>query len=124
MLSDREIREILGPVPETETEPRAISAAPRKNRWHLVLGGLGAVGVVLWGAGIALILHFERSSPGQPNVRTGQIYRFNDPFSVVYLTARQHLLVDTALIVLPLVTILLVVAAIVTSGRMSPTEEG
>jgi hypothetical protein len=124
MLSDREIREMLGPLEETGAEPESKNAAPRKNPWQLILGMVAVVGLALWGTGIALILHFEKTSPNEPNTRTGQIYRFNDPFSVVYLTARQHVLVDAALIVLPLVTILIVVAAILTFGRMSAAEEG
>jgi hypothetical protein len=124
MLSDREIREILGRVPETAAQPESESAAPRKNPWPMVLGVLAVLGLALWGAGIAVILHFEKSAPHQPVAGTGETVRFNDPFSVVYLTARQHALVDGALIILPLVTILIVVAAIMTFGRTSAAEEG
>lgn len=123
MLSDREIRELLGPLPEGGDEPVSQKAGPRKNVKQWIVGVLAAVGVVLWGAGIALIFHFEKSAPHQPNAQTGQIQRFNDPFSVVYLTAQQHLLVDAVVIVLPVLTIAMVVVAVMTLGR-KPAVEG
>jgi hypothetical protein len=106
-------------MPGSGSEPEPlVSAPPKRNAGRGTLGLLAAAALALWGAGIALILHFERTAPHRPDTQAGQIYRFNDPFSIVYLSARQHALVDGALIVLPVVTILIVMAAVLTIGRM------
>jgi len=122
MLSDRDIRERLGPLAsggaEAEPEP-----PPKRHAGRWTLSLLAAAALVLWSAGIALILHFERTAPHQPDARTSQIYRFNDPFSIVYLSAQQHALVDGALIVLPVVTILIVIAAVMTISRTLAASE-
>ncbi len=122
MLSDRDIRELIGPLPDGGAEPELQNPVPRKNLRQWIVAVLACVGVVLWGAGIALILHFEKSAPNEPHAQTGQIHRFNDPFSVVYLTAQQHTLVDSVLVVLPAVTILIVVAAVLMLSRKSAGE--
>lgn len=122
MLSDRDIRERLGPLPETGAEPKSQNAAVNRSLRQWIVGVLGSMGVALWGGGIALILHFESSAPHQPNLQTGQIHRFNDPFSVIYLTARQHTLVESVMIVLPVMTIIIVIGAVATFGRKPPPE--
>ncbi|HEX4037647.1 MAG TPA: hypothetical protein VHX37_06280 [Acidobacteriaceae bacterium] len=122
MLLDRDIRENLGPLPGTGAEPE-LEPRPERHGGRWMLGVLAAIALGLWSAGIALILHFERSAPHQPDARAGQIYRFNDPFSIVYLSAQQHALVDGTMIVLPVVTLLVLVAAVVAISRKLSQSE-
>ncbi|HVT99988.1 MAG TPA: hypothetical protein VHE33_20990 [Acidobacteriaceae bacterium] len=85
MLSDSEIRERLGPLndpaPNPDKNPRGPSAARIVALVVLVL--------VLWGAGVAVILHLERISPALYDARSGHVYRLSDTRHVAYLTQNQ-----------------------------------
>jgi hypothetical protein len=84
MLSDSEIRERLGPLnppPNPDENPRGPSAGKIVALVVLVL--------VLWGAGVAVILHLERISPAVYDARSGRVYRLSDTRHVVYLTQNE-----------------------------------
>lgn len=123
MLLDRDIRDNLGPLPGTDPETEPVEPARKSNPTRWILGVLAAVALVLWTAGIAVFLHLEHISPGQPNAAAGQIYRFSDPWHVLYLTAQQHLLVRGTLIVPPAFTVVVLIVAIAIGGKLSPIEE-
>jgi hypothetical protein len=110
MLSDHDIRERLleepaGAVAERQEEP------PPRKRPPWFLGILAMLAVALWGGGIALFLHMERTSPHVPDPQNGHIYRFGNRRNVVYLTATQHWVANGSLLVLPVITVGLGLAA-------------
>jgi hypothetical protein len=123
MLLDRDIRENLGPLPGTSPETEPVVPAPKPNPTRWILSILGAVALALWTAAIALFLHLEHTSPGQPDAAAGRIYRFSDPWHILYLTAQQHLLVRGTLIVPPAFTVLVLIVAIAAGGKLAPAEE-
>lgn len=123
MLLDRDIRERLGPLPDGSAQPED-TTKPKKKAGRWLAGALTALALALWGAAFALILHFERISPHQPDREAGEIYRFSDHRSIVYLTAQHHALVNAALILLPLITLAAVLAVILTRERRPPAPAG
>jgi protein-S-isoprenylcysteine O-methyltransferase Ste14 len=84
MLSDSDIRERLGPLTEPELTPDQLSRRPSGGR----IAALVILVVLLWGAGVATILHLERISPRVPEPVSGHVYRFTDMRHSFYLTAR------------------------------------
>jgi hypothetical protein len=101
MLSDSNIRETLGPLERPSDPNQPPPPAPRTG----LLAGLVVLLVLLWGGGVALILHFERIAPVVPDPATNHVYRFSDTRHAVYLTAGQHYTAYTALVVPLLSTI-------------------
>jgi hypothetical protein len=82
MLSDSDIRERLGPL--TDPTPRP-DQTPGPSA-----GRIAALVILLWGAGVATIVHLERISPRVPEPAYGHIYRFTDTRHTVYLTAKER----------------------------------
>jgi hypothetical protein len=113
MLSDANIREQLGSLldPGPDPTPKPRSRVP-----------LIAILVVLclWGASLALLIHFDRTAPRIPDPPTGHVYRFNDQHRVVYLTAKQNYSAYTALAIPILATI--AVALYATRKEPPPNE--
>lgn len=125
MLSDREIRERLGPLPGTSAQSAGKESAPPINRAWWLLGVSAAAVVGLWCAGAALVFRLGRTAPHRPDPRSGEIYRFSDLRNVLYLTAHQHTLVVAAVIGLSLLTLFTVLAAaIVASSGPSALSVG
>jgi len=93
MLSDSDIRERLGPIADPAFDP--IRHQPRPRR-ALVL--LAILTVLFWIGGLALLVHFERSSPRVANPATGQVARIPGR-PAVYLTAKQRYAVGAALVI-------------------------
>jgi hypothetical protein len=85
MLSDSDIRERLGPIGDPSPTPDP-TLRPSAGR----IAALVVLVVVLWGAGVAVILHLERISPRVPEPAWGHVYRFTDTRHTVYLTAGER----------------------------------
>lgn len=110
MLSDRDIREVLLEDPAGTIAEKPEESPPRKRSPRMI-GVLVVLVVALWGGGIAVVLHLEKTSPHLPDPQNGHIYRFSDHRNVVYLTATQHWLANGSLLVLPAITVGLGLAA-------------
>jgi protein-S-isoprenylcysteine O-methyltransferase Ste14 len=85
MLSDSDIRERLGPLTDPTPRPDQ-TPGPSAGR----IAALVVLVILLWGAGVAVIVHLERTSPRVPEPASGHVYRFSDTRHTVYLTAREH----------------------------------
>jgi hypothetical protein len=90
MVSDSEFRERLGPLGDSPQDP---NAGPRYQPAGLI-AALVVLVLLLWGSGIALILHFERICPPVYDQPSGHLYYFSDhrPGNphIVYHTAKEH----------------------------------
>jgi len=85
MLSDSDIRERLGPL-----EPPSTPDPTPRSRSASLIAFLAVLVVLLWGAGIGLVVHLERISPHVYDSRSGHIYRFTDTLHTVYLTPKER----------------------------------
>lgn len=94
MLSDSEIRERLGPLTDPEPPPSDTQPSPMGR-----VAALLVLVLLLWGGGIALILHLEKISPRVPEPISGHTWRFSDHRRVVYLTSDEHWTADAAIAV-------------------------
>jgi len=116
MLSDSNIREQLGslldPTPDPAQKPRSRPAT--------MIAALVILALCLWGASLALLLHFDRTAPRVPDPPTGKVYRFNDQHRVVYLTAKQNSSAYAALAIPILAT--LAVGFYATRKKPAPTD--
>jgi len=82
MLSDSDIRERLGPLTDPTQNPDQKPRKPASGR----VAALVILALVLWGAGIAVIVHLERISPRVAEPASGHVYRFTDMRHTRYLT--------------------------------------
>jgi hypothetical protein len=106
MLSDSNIRETLGSL---ERPPDPNQPPPKPPRTGLLVSLLVLL-VLIWGGSVALLLHFERSSPSSPDAATNHVARFSDFHRIMYLTPGEQSVAWGALIVPLLSTIAVAIA--------------
>jgi hypothetical protein len=116
MLSDSDIREHLGPIPDPNPGPNPNRRRSSGNRIATLVGLV----IVLWIAGIALILHLESISPTAADPASGHVYWFSDSIHTVYLTAQERNTAWGAVAVPAGVTILLLLVGLL---RKPPEPE-
>ena len=116
MLSDSDIRERLGPITDPSHTPdqKPKRPAPRRIATMVVLA------LLLWGAGIAVIVHLERISPRVAEPASGHVYRFTDTRHTLYLTGEGRYVAWGALAV-PIVGTLALLAGLI--QRRKPGEQ-
>ncbi len=86
MLSDSDIRERLGPL----TDPSPTPDQTPRRRGGGRIAALAILAVLLWGGGIALLLHLERISPRVPEPASGHVHRFSDTRHTVYFSQKEQ----------------------------------
>lgn len=84
MLSDSDIRERLGPITDPSQDPAQKPNRPPPGR----IAARVILALLLWGAGIAVIVHLVRISPRSPEPASGHVYRISDTRHAVYVTSK------------------------------------
>jgi hypothetical protein len=107
MLSDSDIRERLGPLSDPASSSPE-SRPPSRRR----IARLAAFAVLLWIAGLALLVHFERTRPRVPDPSSRRVYRVPGYPSSVYLTVKERYAAGAALAVPVLTTVMVALLAI------------
>jgi hypothetical protein len=93
MMSDSDIRERLGPLVDPTLDPDQI---PRRTP-HGLIAALVVLVLCLFGGSIALLLHYQRTAPHQPDPPSGHVYRITDTRHTIFLTKKQHYIAYAAL---------------------------
>ncbi|HEX4309848.1 MAG TPA: hypothetical protein VHZ25_07455 [Acidobacteriaceae bacterium] len=116
MLSDSNIRESLGPLDRPPDPNQPPPSPPRTG----LLVSLVVLLVLVWGGSVALLFHFERTSPSAPDAATHHVARFSDFHRIMYLTPGEQSVAWGALIVPLLGTIAVAIAGF----RLKPPSTG
>jgi hypothetical protein len=115
MLSDSDIRERLGPLTDPTPNP---GETPRRSPFGLI-ATMAVLTILLWAAGLTVIVHLERISPHIAQPISGHVYRFTDTLHSVYLTWKERNLAWVAIGVPVLSTLALALSTL----RKRPAEQ-